>query len=486
MGCSSVNAVSASIDESYEPPTQAVSRRVGDKASFGIFLLLLAWIPIPFGSNRPWAWSLFEAVTFGLLAAWLVRAALGRAEWPVAWDTLRVPLVLLGVWLVLFLVQLVPIPMPLLKLASPDRYAVYAPGSPSVGFLSLAPAATLEAFLKAVAYVGMLFLTVALIRTRERLAVLATWLLVIGAGEALFGFYVYATHLDFIPEALRDGHWDLLTGTFVNRNHFAALLAAIIPVWIGLLMGGARRRRRGYRDRLRRALRFLVSWRILALLIVLLLTAALLMSKSRGGNLSLLLALVLVAGVAALRRGIRAPEVRVVAVVLALALAGGAWVGLGALKNRLEHAPEEAGDRLLTWHRTLALFADYPMLGAGAGSYASVFPRYKDPKMFPLLYDHAHNDYLELLAEQGIVGFAVLAVAVLWILKRVLAAYLSRHDRFMRGMLFASLAGSAATLSHSLVDFSLQIPADAALLFLLLGIGVVAAATERRSKGRPP
>ena len=105
---------------------------------------------------------------------------------------------------------------------------------------------------------------------------------------------------------------------------------------------------------------------------------------------------------------------------------------------------------------------------------------YKDERFGAYFYEHAHNDFLEILIEQGIVGFSLLAAGIILIFVRVVRAFVHRHDPLMRGALFATIAGCVSLMVHGLVDFNLQIPANASYFFVLLGIGVVA--SELRSQ----
>lgn len=152
--------------------------------------------------------------------------------------------------------------------------------------------------------------------------------------------------------------------------------------------------------------------------------------------------------------------------VLSLGLV--AWLGAERAIQRfsmLESHDVSLARRISMARGGLQIFKDHPFEGTGLGTLVSVYPRYEtvyDGKVV----DHVHNDYVELLADNGIIG-GLCGLAFLGLLfqkgQKNLAAQQSR-------LAFAIHAGAAVALIgilfHSFVDFNLHIPANA-LLFLL-------------------
>ncbi|MEO7650984.1 MAG: O-antigen ligase family protein, partial [Bryobacteraceae bacterium] len=126
-------------------------------------------------------------------------------------------------------------------------------------------------------------------------------------------------------------------------------------------------------------------------------------------------------------------------------------------------------DRFPIWEETVRLAADYPVFGCGLGAREFAYLRYKTA--FPLYTsDFAHNDFLQLFAELGAVGFllaAALGVAVMWTAWRAARGQTEMRVRYMA---FAALAAMVALFLHSFVDFNLYIPANALLLAWIAGI----------------
>jgi len=133
---------------------------------------------------------------------------------------------------------------------------------------------------------------------------------------------------------------------------------------------------------------------------------------------------------------------------------------------------------------TLPMIRDYPLFGAGGGSFYAAFPRYRSERI-TAYFDFAHNDYAQLAAETGIVGLGILGLLVAASLAAALTAQWRRRDPLMRGMAFSCIMGVASILVHSWVDFNLQIPANATLFMVLLALGWISLNLDRHDADVP-
>jgi O-antigen ligase len=134
----------------------------------------------------------------------------------------------------------------------------------------------------------------------------------------------------------------------------------------------------------------------------------------------------------------------------------------------------ELGNRLEAARDSLGILREHPWLGAGLGGFGATFPRYMS---FPtdLRWDHAHNDYAEALAETGLVGATVILSALglfFWLAFRNLRERLRHPAGWMQ---FAAAIGCCGLLVHSLVDFNLHMPANAAWFVVCVAIATRAA-----------
>ncbi|CAK8720822.1 hypothetical protein GCAAIG_10375 [Candidatus Electronema halotolerans] len=132
--------------------------------------------------------------------------------------------------------------------------------------------------------------------------------------------------------------------------------------------------------------------------------------------------------------------------------------------------------RLDIWQGTLTMIAERPLLGWGLGCFPFAFPAFQPDSLARWFINHAHNDYLELAAETGLLGLtaALLAVSVLFI--ACLRKLHTAERRHFQPVGAGALAGCFALLIHSTTDFNFHIPANAILFAVLAGIALVAAA----------
>jgi len=171
---------------------------------------------------------------------------------------------------------------------------------------------------------------------------------------------------------------------------------------------------------------------------------------------------------ARLRKAQEGPRLVALAIVGFAALALVAWLGAGRAIERfstLHPGDVTLGRRATMVHGAAHIFFDHPVKGAGLGSLVAVFPRY-EIAYDGYVVDHVHNDYVELLAEMGILG-GLCGLAFLWILVRdARSCFTAEQGHFSRAVHAGAVTALCGLLLHSLVDFNLHIPSNA-LLFLL-------------------
>ena len=452
--------------------------------------LVLIAAPLPMGANRIWAWTVLESLVFGLLLVWCLACPRNDDLLPLKSTDLLV--LAGGVWLLYLAFYLVPLPAFIVKAVSPQIYSDYARMYDIVGqpepraYLTLDRYLSLQALLKQAMYLSGFMLVVALATSRARLRLVLFVLLGAGVIEVLIGMAANAFNVDLVPRKLLDGHWNILRGTFVNRNHFAAFLAMSAAAGLGLSLSYLRRSPPAATIRVRiGVLVEQLSGPVLFVGVgVVLVGAGMILSTSRGGVGALVCATVLVMLLALIARGWKSRELVLVWPLAGVLAAGAFWVGSRQLIDRISSGGLVIQERWIQWEATKQLIGDFWLTGVGPGLYSYAFTAYKDDRFRPLIYDHAHNDYLELLSEQGITGAVLVTVLVLVIYQRLIRAFVKRSDIVVRGALFASLTGMTAMLIHSLVEFNFQIPANALYFWVLAGTGV--AATRLESRERDP
>ncbi|HXM98585.1 MAG TPA: O-antigen ligase family protein [Candidatus Dormibacteraeota bacterium] len=248
-------------------------------------------------------------------------------------------------------------------------------------------------------------------------------------------------------------------GPYVNRNHFAGFAELVLPVaLVPLMLGKVRRERRG-----------------LVGLFAVMILGALFLAASRGGIISFVVQMGILALLVIVQRSWRKQMVAGGLVVL-FSFALVSWLGVNEILNRfaaLQSLEVAVGKRTSmrsdTWH----IFVDHPVVGTGLGTLQSVFPGYEtvyDGK----IVDHAHNDYMEGLAETGIAGGICFAWFLGILFLEPLRHLRNRDNSFAAALQLSGLLACCGILVHSTVDFNLHIPANA----MLFGLMAYLATTE--------
>ncbi len=458
-------------------------------------LAFLVWVPIPLGSNRPWAWTVLEVWVYLMLIGWLVAFAFGRVDasepmrraWP-AW-------VLLGAWIALQVLSIVPLPPRIVAMLSPEAARMHALVA-DIGIergsmtLSIDPFATRESLLRTVAYCGVLFLMLALVNRRSRILTLARVLVYTAVAHAIFAVLVHlsGSEYEYFGTLLSPGY--SASGTYANRNHFAGYLEMMLALGIGLLIAGLSDRTSDtWKKFVRRTIEWILSPKMLLRLALCVLVIGLTTTHSRMGNTAFFSSL-LIAGVIgiALSRHATRNTVLLLASLIAIDLfIVGSWFGVEKLAQRLEQTTvQNVQEREEPAAYTIPLIKDYPVFGSGPGTFYVAFPRYR-PDTVRLFFDYAHNDYAQFAAESGLLGIAIIGGFVVVTLGVALMAQWRRRDPLMRGISFACIMGVASILIHSWVDFNLQIPANAVLFMVLLALGWISLYHDRHTvPGQPP
>jgi O-antigen ligase len=312
----------------------------------------------------------------------------------------------------------------------------------------------------------LVFLATQAFRTADDWRFFVWFIMSLGFLVAIFGIL---QHLTFNGKLywFREMHYGGIPfGPYVNRNHFAGFAELVIPVaLVPLVLGKVRPER----------------W-FAVILLALLPLGALFLSASRGGIISFAAELGVLALLLILRRA-GGKHVLAGAVVLLVAFMLVSWLGVRQILERFSSmqtleatSGKRASMRLDTWH----IFREHPWTGTGLGTLQTVFPAYET------LYDakvvnHSHNDYLEALAETGIVGAACCAWFLGALFFRSLRRLLLQDKSFSAALHLSGLVACTGFLVHSLVDFNLHIPGNALLFFLLANL-----ATADISSPAPP
>jgi len=133
--------------------------------------------------------------------------------------------------------------------------------------------------------------------------------------------------------------------------------------------------------------------------------------------------------------------------------------------------------RVQTWKSTLEMVKTSPFLGVGIGNFRFTFPKYKSSELWEIqdpwgkiLQIRTHNDYLNILAEIGIIGFGIFLFLVGFVLVSSIKTFM-HHDSHVRALCHVgSITALVATLIHSLFDFNLYSPSSALYFWVAVGL----------------
>jgi O-antigen ligase len=174
-------------------------------------------------------------------------------------------------------------------------------------------------------------------------------------------------------------------------------------------------------------------------------------------------------------RRIRSRHVLAGGLVVLCAVMAVSWIGVKQVLQRFSEIQtmEVTGSKRVAMREdTWRLFLDHPLLGTGLGTLEIVFPPY-DSLYDGRVVDHAHNDYMEALAETGVVGGLCCAWFLVVVLLHSLTRLTEPGSSFGLVLNLSGLIACSGMLVHSLVDFNLHIPANALLFFVSAHLAVV-------------
>lgn len=387
----------------------------------------------------------------------------------------RLAFTAIGVFLSIAVLPLIPLPLAVIRALSPARAELLAASAPFTGGmpayapLSLAPYNTAEYVLTLLAYcaVFLLIRDVAFHLAKTPWAVV--WpLLAIGALEAALGLYqAYA-------DPARFAH---AKGTYDSYDHFAGLLEMILPFALIYPAAILKRERNRHESPAGPALKACVVLMTAALLLT-----GIIHSLSRMGFL-VALAVVFVTGSIALSvRGFHVEYAAGAALwrrigppmlVGAVVLLGFIFLPTDPLIARFSELAQtediSADTRAQIWRDTVGLIKAYPLTGSGLGTYESAFYRFKTVAPMNTV-DYAHNDYMQVMAEMGLIGFAVGLLFIVRVMHRNMRAAVYARSADHRYLAVGCIASMTGILLHSFVDFNMYVPANGFAFAWVLGI----------------
>jgi O-antigen ligase len=449
-----------------------------------LLALVIVGATVAFGGVQVITYSIVEVVLFALVLLLLWKQTQqGAINLPLpVWPVLFVLLVVL---------QIVPLPSSLVGYLSPGRLVDFQlPGTqssvPTWITLSVYPHATLDALMRLLAYLSAFVLAAYVFDFRKGKSTLLRLLILLGCFEAAYGIVQYVTGWQQIFTYTKKFDLEEATGTFINRNHFAGFLELVLPFVLAYAFyhfqaWSSRRYSRMSGESSGRGSAEQVLFYIFLLVIM---VVAVIFSRSRMGILVTIFTIIALALLAQLRVR-RKIWMLGILLFVGCVVGYGLWIGLGPVLSRFEIVGEPGylriEGRFAIWRDVLHQIRSFPALGSGLGTFGVVYRGFQTT-LVNLKVDHAHNDYLEFASDTGVVGAALLFLPIFYLLARMAVSFLDDPRSYRRAVTLGCIGSTIAILLHSVADFNLQIPGNALLFAVILGIGYRVACLDRRAE----
>ncbi len=405
-------------------PGSERAQQAGAVLLYGTFGLLL-FGPLAFGAVEPWSIFLMEAGSAALFLLWMGKQVL-EGQIKIRWNPLFLPM---GVFGLLIISQL-------------------------VFHITAYPHDTVSLALLYFCYALLCFLAGQTLLRDSQARSLARIFSLYGAAIAGFALLqgISPNGRLYWLRLPRNGGW--IYGPYVNHNHYAGLIEMLVPIPLVLAL-----------TRLAPP-----KTRAAAAVVAAVMVGTIFLSGSRGGMLAIVTELVILAVLLVKqKRGLRTAIG--IAVFLAIVVALLIWVGGGELSRRMatvgmSHSEISSDTRFNINRDGLRMFLKKPVLGWGLGTFPVVYPQFRT-FYTNFFVNQAHDDYLQLLVEMGLLGFGTMLWFLLTLYTRAFKKIGNWTEEVSGATTLACALGFSGILVHSAFDFNLQIPANAALFYVL-------------------
>jgi len=426
---------------------QPLSAQLSSILLYGVFGLLM-FGPLAFGGVEPWSIFVLEAGSAVLFLVWVAKQYID-GEIRIRPNALYPPM---GAFGLLILLQVV------------FRTTAYKHDS-------------INGILLFCAYAMLCFLAGHTLLRSAQARKLAVILSVYGCAVACFSLLQGIApngKLYWLREP-RLGGW--IYGPYVNHNHYAGLMEMLVPIPLVLSLTHMAHKKE----------------RLTAAAAAAIMAGTILLSGSRGGMLALLVELMVLAVI--LVRQQKGPRLAVATgAFLAIIIALSVWLGGAELGRRIFSISTEARSEIsggIRWkidRDAFKMFLQRPVTGWGLGTFPVVYPQFRS-FYTNFFVNQAHDDYIQLLVETGLLGFGIMVWFVIVLYRQAWRKIGNWTSDVSGAVALACLLGVTGILIHSAVDFNLQIPANAALFYVLCTVAAAdpfAQPMRKRKAVKPP
>lgn len=437
---------------------------------FYFLLTILVLSPLPFGSNRPWSWSLLSLLIAALTFSWCIHYVTTEKKMNIHFERIKVPFFLFMSTLLWAFIQTSSyIPEgwghPLWQLTA------QALETPIQARISLAPEQTITAIMLLLSYGLVFFISMYYCQKSENAETLFNCLAVAGFAYASYGLI---SHLGGLNKILWFDKWtgqESVTSTIVNRNSYATYagltLLCLMPKILHQFKSSAVYGLNSNYGK-QRFIETVVkrTWRSIIMFFTV--GTALFLTHSRGGFLSTALAILILAVILSFSRKIQGKSIVYASITIMLLVVVVFNISSEKVMERMGQISVESSERPKVYNAIITGISDNPYLGYGYGTFEKTFRFYRTKEIVGN-YDKAHNTYLENIFELGIPAASALFLSIFLVAIKCLTGLWNRQRNWIYPAI--GFSGSVLVAAHSAVDFSLQIPAVAVTYSAMLGAG---------------
>lgn len=459
------------------------------RTTFILFITTLIFAPLAFGTAEQWSMATVQLLVCG--SAFCLIFSSKNKKTPLLTPPGMLPLILLVLWM---LFQLLPLPAVVVQTVTPAIYNIYKPIHEAFGQDQWIPftvnqKATLFESMRIASYALFYFLTVQILSSGTRLKKtvgVVSYLAIFIAFMAIIQKFTSPDKIYWFRAIPANAK---AFGPWVYHNQYAGFMEMMCPLVFALFLfyRPTINHKRSLRSRI--AAMFTTPGSNLHLFFgfgTIVIISSIFISLSRGGIISLTLALAFFLAILPREKvNFKFATYGFLAIGAALMIT---WFGWESVVDKFGTTFTATGGidnvRLTLWKDSLQIIRDFWPTGTGFGTFIHIYPLYTTLST-DFILDHAHNDYIELLTNGGIIGFVLAAWFVLTIIIHGWKKIRLRRDRYAILLSIGALTGIVAILLHSVTDFNMHNGANGLYFFFLCGLLVSAGNTRLYYRTRP-
>ncbi|TRZ95512.1 hypothetical protein D4R78_03590 [bacterium] len=422
-----------------------------------MLIFLILFTPLAYASITIFPLTILETTVALMILLWFLNMSF-KGSIAFVKTGFSLP-IFLFIGLVIF--QLIPLPPGFIKLISGGTFNLYRRFMPAQTPgqwlpLSIYPEAGLAELFKLASFIGVFFLIINKVETKKQIDLIFNIIIFFGLAISLFGIiqkFSYSGRVYWFDPAQSAGS---PFGPFANRNNFSGYINMIMPLGLGYFLTDmplAKRCIYGF------------SVGVMSL--------ALFLSLSRSGILVYFFTLMLILALVHFHDTFKRESMTVyIWFFLIFCLFVFSMESKAILARFSTLFKEEAFfvfGHGYSWSDIIRIWQDFPLFGTGLGTFGNISAMYKTSPA-QTSFSYAHNDYLQLLSETGLIGLTLIALFFIFYFKSVVRLWFKRHDLYVISLVLGGLVSICGMLAYSLLDFNLHIPANGLLFFIIMGL----------------